>query len=79
MYHRLIRRIGTWEHTQAWDESWLPRDEVVRPITCLLKADMPLFVADFIDQTSAIWDMKKSLGLFLTNGHRGDYFDPFEH
>jgi hypothetical protein len=64
MLQGLVRRIGTGEQTRAWDENWLPRDEVRRPITCL-ESNAPQLVSDFIDQTSASWDLQKLQRFFL--------------
>jgi hypothetical protein len=60
----LVRRIGIGEQTRACDENWLPRDEVRRPITCL-ENNAPQLVSDFIDQTSASWDLQKLQRFFL--------------
>jgi hypothetical protein len=50
----IIRRIGTGEKTNAWDHNWLPRDFMLRPLVCK-KANPPLQVAAFIDNTTATW------------------------
>jgi hypothetical protein len=60
----LVRWIGTWKQTRAWDENWLPRDEIRRPITCL-QNDAPHMVSDFIDTTIASWDLPKLQQFFL--------------
>ena len=31
----LIRRIGTGEETDVWQMNWLPRDGMMRPVSCL--------------------------------------------
>jgi hypothetical protein len=31
----LIRRVGTGEDTHAWDDNWIPREVMLRPIACL--------------------------------------------
>jgi ribonuclease HI len=64
MQQGLVRRIGTGEQTRAWDENWLPRDEVRRPITCL-QNDAPQMVADFIDVTTASWNVPMLQQFFL--------------
>jgi hypothetical protein len=50
----LIRRIGSGESTNAWNQNWLSRDHLLRPIVCL-KDDPPRLVSDFIETTSASW------------------------
>jgi hypothetical protein len=64
MRQGLVRRIGTGEQTRAWDENWLPRDEVRRPTTCL-QNDAPQLVSDFIDSTTASWNLQKLQQYFL--------------
>jgi hypothetical protein len=54
MRQGLIRRIGTGEGTHAWNQNWLPRDNMLRPIACL-KSNPPMMVSDYIDPTSATW------------------------
>ena len=34
MMQGLIRRIGTGETTHAWNQNWIPRDHMLRPIAC---------------------------------------------
>jgi hypothetical protein len=34
MSHGLIRRIGTGDSTHAWNQNWLPRDFMLRPLVC---------------------------------------------
>jgi hypothetical protein len=54
----LIRRIGTGENTDPVVDQWIPREGLLRPLTCLV--DEPLSrVADFIVATSATWDEEK--------------------
>jgi hypothetical protein len=50
----LVRRIGTGENTHAWNQNWLPRDHMLRPLACL-KEDPPMMVSSFIDNSSAVW------------------------
>jgi hypothetical protein len=54
----LIRRIGTGEHTNAWCQNWIPRDGLLRPVTCL-RDNPPIMVAEFIDQSTFTWDKLK--------------------
>jgi hypothetical protein len=54
MAQGLIRRIGTGETTNAWNNNWLPRDFMLRPLACL-KGDPPMLVSSFIDASSATW------------------------
>jgi hypothetical protein len=54
----LIRRIGTGEKTHAWNDIWLPRDKMLRPIVCK-KANPPVAVASFINSASASWNVQK--------------------
>ena len=49
-----IRRIGTGEQTNMWNQNWLPRDHMLRPVACP-KDDPPMMVASFIDATTATW------------------------
>jgi hypothetical protein len=60
----LIRRIGTGELTHAWNDQWLPRETAMRPMVCL-KRDPPVRVADFIDSTTACWNVAKLQQFFL--------------
>jgi ABC-type glycerol-3-phosphate transport system substrate-binding protein len=54
----LVRRIGTGEDTDLWNDQWLPRDGMLRPLACL-KSEPPAKVADFIDATTASWKEDK--------------------
>ena len=50
----LIKRIGTGQNTHPWNENWLTRDSMLRPVTCL--KDEPLNqVSEFIDSSTATW------------------------
>ena len=60
----LIRRIGTGENTNPCNDNWLPRDGLLRPVSCL-SDDPPGRVADLIDQASLCWDVEKLKAVFL--------------
>jgi hypothetical protein len=49
----LVHRIGTGEDTDPWNDQWLPRDGMLRPLA-YLKSEPPVKVADFIDATTAV-------------------------
>jgi len=44
----LIRRIGTGEETDVWQMNWLPRDGMMRPVSCLSNTP-PVKVHELID------------------------------
>jgi hypothetical protein len=56
----LIIRIGTGEGNHPWNDNWLPRDHLLRPLACLpqvqLDAKIPSVVASFVDPMSATWN-----------------------
>jgi hypothetical protein len=54
MRQGIIKRIGTAENTNVWNENWLPRDFMMRLVSCI-KRDPPMTVAAFIDSTTATW------------------------
>ena len=60
----IIKRIGTGEATDPWNDNWLPRDGRLRPIACLA-AHAPSRVSEFIDRTSATWNCEKLKECFL--------------
>jgi ribonuclease HI len=64
MKQGLIRRIGTGEKTNAWNDNWIPRDTMMRPITCL-KRDPPTLVAELMDSIAACWNVQKLQEFFL--------------
>jgi hypothetical protein len=55
---------GTSDQTHAWNDNWLPRDMMLRPIACK-KDNAPLMVADFIDASSASWNVSRLEEFFL--------------
>jgi ribonuclease HI len=60
----LVRRIGTGEHTDPYNDNWLPRDGMLRPMACLAR-NPPHAVADLIDSSSATWNEEKLRECFL--------------
>ena len=60
----IIKRIGTGEATDPWNDNWLPRDGRLRPIACLA-AHAPSRVSEFIDRTLATWNCEKLKECFL--------------
>jgi hypothetical protein len=60
----LIRHIGTGEKTHAWNDNWLPRDTMLRPLFCK-KAEPPSAVSDFIIAETASWNLQKLQEYFL--------------
>ncbi|XP_071683223.1 uncharacterized protein [Lolium perenne] len=57
MKQGLIRRIGSGENTHAWNQNWLPRDHMLRPLARLeAVGDPPERVSSFIDATNATWN-----------------------
>ena len=54
----LIRQIGMGESTHAWNNNWIPCDYAMYPITCT-KDDPPISAAEFIDATSATWNLNR--------------------
>ena len=51
----LIKRIGTGEDTNIWNENWLPGGEMMRPYGCLVQ-NPPTYVLELISSTSPTWD-----------------------
>ena len=60
----LIRRIGTGQTTNAWNDNWLPREGTMRPITTP-GDDAPALVGEFIDQSTLSWNVDKLNAFFL--------------
>jgi hypothetical protein len=54
----LICSIGTGAETNAWDDNWISRDDLKRPVACLTE-NPPLLVSKFIDRTTGTWDVQK--------------------
>jgi hypothetical protein len=50
----LVKRIGTGENTHPWNDQWIPRDGLLRPMACL-KDDPPTQVSAFIEPVMAVW------------------------
>ena len=64
----LIRKIGTGQNTHPWNDNWLPRDAMMRPVACVDTDDndaSPGTVAEFIDETSASWKVQRLEKIFL--------------
>jgi hypothetical protein len=55
MVQGLVRRIGTGEDTQAWNQNWIPRDFMLRATTCK-KMNPPVRVSAFIDTQYVSWN-----------------------
>ena len=45
----VIRRIGTGEDTLIWEHNWIPRKDILLPITSVV-VDPPTLVDSMIDQ-----------------------------
>jgi hypothetical protein len=60
----LIRRIGNGETTRIWNQNWIPREEMMRPLACLA-AEPPTMVSELIDVSSASWDVEKIQKFFV--------------
>jgi hypothetical protein len=60
----LVRRIGTGELTDLYNDNWLPRDGRLRPMACLAR-DPPRLVAELIDSSSATWNRETLRECFL--------------
>lgn len=58
-----LKRIGSGEDTNPWNENWLPREGSLRPVACLAP-DPPERVSDLIS-LDATWDMSKLEKWFL--------------
>jgi hypothetical protein len=54
----LVRRIGTDEDTDPWNDPWIPREGLFRPLTCLA-AEPPQRVSEFINAATCTWDESK--------------------
>jgi hypothetical protein len=48
----LIKRIGDGRSTNIWTDSWLPQDNLMRPLVSL-KNNPPQMVSELIDETPA--------------------------
>jgi hypothetical protein len=51
----LVRCIGTGEETGPWNDPWIPRDGLFRPLACLA-TEPPQRVSEFINATTCTWD-----------------------
>ena len=53
----LIRRIGTGEDTLVWHMNWLPRDGLMRSVSCLSSTPL-VTVSELIDPVAMAWDQE---------------------
>ena len=51
----LVKRIGSGEDTNIWNDNWIPRDFKLRPV-CPKSLDPPHKVSDLIDPVNMTWD-----------------------
>jgi hypothetical protein len=49
----LIRRIGDGQSTHIWNDNWLPREAMMKPVTQLQPG--PVMVSDLIDPVNRVW------------------------
>jgi hypothetical protein len=64
----MIKRIGTGEETPIWNTNWIPRDGLLRPVTCVMDGNTqvpPRRVCDLIDQTTNSWNWELLHDAFL--------------
>jgi hypothetical protein len=60
----LIKRVGTGVSIHPWNDNWLPRDFLLRPVACP-KEDPPSQVSYFIDSVSATWNEQRLRECFV--------------
>jgi hypothetical protein len=60
----LIRRMGSGEHIDPVNDQWIPREGMLRPMTCLVN-EPPNRVANFISSSEARWDEEKLQTCFI--------------
>jgi hypothetical protein len=60
----LIRRIGNGTTTKIWEDTWLPREENMRPYGCRV-ANPPTLVSELIDGANATWNKARVEEVFL--------------
>ena len=51
----LVKRIGSGEDTNIWNDNWIPRDFKLRPV-CPKSLNPPHKVSDLIDPVNMTWD-----------------------
>jgi hypothetical protein len=64
----IIKRIGTSEETSIWETNWLPRDGLLRPVSCMLDTNIqepPVLVSELIDHGSLTWNHELVKSVFL--------------
>jgi len=61
----LIRRIGTGEDTLVWHMNWLPRDGLMRSVSCLSSTPL-VTVSELIDPVAMAWDQEILKQQFLS-------------
>jgi hypothetical protein len=61
----LIKRIGTGESTDPWNDQWLPRDGMLRPMAPCRVADPLRRVSEFMDASTASWREERVHQCFL--------------
>jgi hypothetical protein len=60
----IIRRIGTGDETDIWHTNWIPRDGILRSVSCMSNAP-PTKVCDLIDPVQLTWDLEQLKQHFL--------------
>ena len=60
----LIRRIGDGQSTNVWNDNWIPRNGMLRPVFCK-ESNAPALAKDFIVSSGASWDEDKLDRFFL--------------
>lgn len=53
----LIRRIGNGQTTNMWNDNWLPRPNMMRPLAAL-KENKPEMVSELVDEGARTWNVQ---------------------